>query len=165
MREQKSASDKKMTEFIIDLLINIPLFDAITADELRLMVPYMNYVEAKAGEVIFSEGDRGDYICFVAEGRLEVLKNNEHGEKVVISTLSKGRSIGEMAVVDDYPRSATVRARTSSVLVTLPRGGFETVLSKHPAIGVKLLKGLARLLSLNMRKTSSRLADYMLPIT
>lgn len=83
----------------------------------------------------------------------------------MISSLHRGRSIGDMAVLDNFPRSATVRSRTKATLITLTRDSFETILDKHPRIGIKMLKGLARLLSLNLRKTSSRLADYMLPVT
>ncbi len=82
-----------------------------------------------------------------------------------LATLTKGRSIGEMAVIDDFPRSATVRARTKGTLVLLTRQGFEVILEQHPGIGVKILKGISRLLSQNLRKTSSRLVDYMLPLS
>jgi len=155
----------KISEAIIDLLIHISIFDSLDSDELKNIVKYMNVVEMKAGELIFKEGERGDYVCFVAEGALDVLKKSETGDHVVISSLHRGRSIGDMAVLDNFPRSATVRSRTKATLITLTRDSFETILDKHPRIGIKMLKGLARLLSLNLRKTSSRLADYMLPVT
>jgi CRP-like cAMP-binding protein len=48
--------------------------------------------------------------------------------------------------------------------VILSRKGFNTILDKHPKVGIKILKGIARLLSLNMRRTSSHLADYIVPV-
>ena len=152
------------TSTIIDLLINIPIFDSLDSEELRIIVKYMNVVEAKKGEFIFQEGDRGDYVCFVADGTLDVIKASETGQKVALSTLNRGRSIGEMSILDNFPRSATVRARTSSILLTLSRDSFETIIDEHPRIGIKIVRGVARLLSLSLRKTSSRLADYMLPL-
>ena len=95
---------------------------------------------------------------------MDVLKKSETAESVVISTLPKGRSIGDMAVIDDYPRSATVKARTKATLAMLSQEKFNYILAEHSSIGVKILKGIARLLSLNLRKTSGRLADYMLPL-
>ena len=154
----------KITTAIIDLLIQIPIFDSLDPEELRLVVKYMNVVEARKGEVIFREGDRGDYVCFVAEGTVDVLKTSEGGQHVVISTLPKGRSIGEMSILDNFPRSASVRARTQATLVTLSRESFEHIVDEYPKIGVKIVRGVARLLSLSLRKTSSRLADYMLPL-
>jgi len=158
-------SDKKLSAAIIDLLIHIPIFDKLDPEELKLLVKYMNIVEVKPKEVIFKEGERGDYVCFVAEGILDVLKTTETGSHVVISSLPKGRSIGEMAVLDNFPRSATVRSRTQGTLLTLSREAFENILDEHPRVGIKVLQGITRLLSLNLRKTSSRLADYMLPVT
>jgi len=165
MEKSKVATGGKMSDLIIGFLIYIPIFDKIIADELRLISKYMNVVEADPGEVIFKEGEKGDYVCFVVNGSLDVIKKSETGKNIVISTLSKGRSIGEMSVIDDSPRSATVKARTKSTLVTLSQEKLNIILEEHCSIGVKILKGISRLLSLNMRKTSSRLADYMLPIS
>ena len=165
MGETKQEAERVMSQAIIEFLIlNIPILGTLKDKELMVIEKYLNFIEMTAGEIVFAEGDRGDYVCFVVEGSLDVLKKSEVGEDIVISTLSKGRSIGEMAVIDDLPRSATVKARTKATLLTLSRENFDYVLAEHSAIGVKILKGIARLLSLNLRKTSSRLADYMLPL-
>jgi CRP-like cAMP-binding protein len=149
---------------ILDALIQMPIFDALDTDELKTAVGYMNLITPQKGEIIFREGDRGDYVCFVAEGTLDVIKTSDAGHYVVLSSLSRGRSIGEMSILDNYPRSATVRARTRAVLITLSRESFEDIVNDYPRIGVKIVRGVARMLSLAMRKTSSRLADYMLPL-
>lgn len=159
-----NTPDSRIGAAIIDLLIQIPIFDNLDPDELRMIVKYMNVVQAKEGEEVFREGDRGDYVCFVAEGTLDVIKTSETGHHVAISTLHKGRSIGEMSMLDNFPRSATVQARTPATLVTLSKQSFELIVDDHPRIGVKIIKSVARLLSLALRKTSSRLADYMLPL-
>lgn len=165
MGETKQEAERVMSQAIIEFLIlNIPILGTLKDKELMVIEKYLNFIEMTPGEIVFEEGDRGDYVCFVVEGSLDVLKKSEVGEDIVISTLSKGRSIGEMAVIDDLPRSATVKARTKATLLTLSRENFDYVLAEHSAIGVKILKGIARLLSLNLRKTSSRLADYMLPL-
>ncbi|MFH1139643.1 MAG: cyclic nucleotide-binding domain-containing protein [Pseudomonadota bacterium] len=158
-------AQKKFTGELIDLLINIPIFDGLDSTELQITAQYMNIVKAPRGEVLFREGDKGDYVCFVAEGVLDIIKTSESGKHVTLSSLNKGRSIGEMAILDNFPRSASVRARGDSTLITLSRDGFNKILDDHPRIGIKILKGLARLLSLSLRKTSSRLADYMLPLS
>ena len=155
-----------MTQAIIDFLIlNIPIFSRLKDKELMGIEQYMKILEVIPGEIIFKEGERGDYVCFVVEGSLDVLKKTESGESIVISTLAKGRSIGEMAIIDDLPRSATVKAKYKSTLLTLSRESFDYILTKHPDIGVKILKGLASLLCMNLRKTSNRLAEYMLPLS
>ena len=159
-----AADRAKMASEIIDLLVDVPIFDALDPQELRIAERHMNVVELPAKEIVFREGERGDYVCFVAEGTLDVIKSSEAGHHVVISTLHKGRSIGEMSLLDNFPRSATVRARTRSVLITLSRESFERIVDDHPRIGIKIVRAVARMLSLALRKTSSRLADYMLPL-
>lgn len=161
----KKKGQAKMPTAVIDLLVHIPLFDNLDPDELAVVVKSIKVVEAMKGDIVFREGDKGGSVCFVVEGTLDVLKKSEAGDYVALSTLTKGRSIGEMSLLDYFPRSATVRARVESTLLILSRPDFEQLLNNHPRIGIKLLKGVARLLSLNLRKTSSRLADYMLPVT
>jgi CRP-like cAMP-binding protein len=140
------------------------LFDSLSSNELDIVSKHMNVVTIDQDEVIFREGDKGDYVCFVVEGSVEVLKQTGESKSVVLNRLRKNSTIGEMALIDEYSRSATVRVVTQSTLVTLSRTSFDRIIEDHPRIGIKILKGISRLLSLNLRKTSSRLADYMLPL-
>ena len=95
---------------------------------------------------------------------LDVIKDAASGERAQISELSAGDSIGEMAVVDNFPRSATVVAKTPATLLTMTSTDFNQLLKDHPEVGITILKAIARILSINLRKTSSQLADYMLPV-
>jgi CRP/FNR family cyclic AMP-dependent transcriptional regulator len=164
MARTTAISETNLSKAIVDLLIDIPIFDTLTSDELRVISRHMNFMDFKQREIIFKEGEKGDFVCFVTKGSLDIIKKNETGKNVVIATLGKGRSIGEMSIIDTFPRSATVKARTETTLVILTRKGFDNLIDEHSKIGVKILKGLAKLLSMNMRKTSSKLADYMLPL-
>lgn len=165
MARTQAVEETNLSGAVIDLLINIPIFDKLKSDELKAVSRYMNFMDFEPRETVFNEGDRGDYVCFITKGALDVVKDNEKGKQVVITSLGRGRSIGEMSVIDDFPRSATVKAKTKTTLVILTRKGFEKILDDHPAVGVKILKGISRLLSMNLRKTSSRLADYLLPLS
>lgn len=165
MAETKKKPSRKALTALVDSLSNIPLFDRLNGQELGVLAKYVNVIDVNPGEYIFKEGDKGDYVCFVEEGSLDVMKRSSAGGTAIIATLTRGRSIGEMAVIDNFPRSATIRARTKATLLTLTRSGFDLILEQEPTIGVKILKGISRLLSQNLRRTSSQLADYMLPLT
>ncbi len=165
MVETKQGPGDKIPKEVVDFLVDIPMFDDLHAHELNTVAKYTNYIEVNAGDYVFKEGDKGEYVCFVVNGSLDVLKMNETGAKVIIATLPKGSSIGEMSIIDEYPRSATVRARTKATFITLTRKGFDSILKEHKNIGIKIMKGISRKLSLNLRQTSSRLADYMLPVS
>ena len=159
------SSDSKKSNTIVDYLMEIPLFDGLGGDELRFVARYMNYFEIEEGAVLFREGDFGDYVCFVVEGELYVLKKApKTGEDIIIATVSKNRSIGEMSVIDNTRRSATVKASTNSAVISLTKRGFDLILEESPIIGIRILKQIARLMSMNLRKTSSLLADSMFPI-
>lgn len=165
MKRAGNMSDVKGIEFIIDNIMYLPLFKTLKGVELDIVAKHLHFLEAEGGTVLFSEGDLGDYICFVIDGTIEIIKESKTGENVKIASLSRGMSIGEMSVIDNSPRSATAIVRGESSFLVLKKQGFDAILSDYPEIGIKIFRELSRLLSLNLRKTSSRLADYMLPIT
>jgi CRP/FNR family cyclic AMP-dependent transcriptional regulator len=165
MKEAKVMKQGKIREPIADFLLSTPLFDGLKTNEIKSVAKHLSFTELNKDEILFKEGEKGDCVCFVVEGTLDVIKQSLTGESIIITALHRGRSIGEMSVIDDFPRSATVKARTQVKLVILTRKSFDLVLEENPQVGIKILKRISRLLSLNLRKTSSRLADYMLPLT
>ena len=165
MKETKVIKQGKIQEPISDFLLNTPLFDGLKTNEIENIAKHLSSIELSKDDILFKEGEKGNCVCFVVEGTLDVIKQSLTGESVIITALHRGRSIGEMSIIDDFPRSATVKARTQVKLVILTREGFDLLLEENPQVGIKILKKISRLLSLNLRKTSSRLADYMLPLT
>ncbi len=153
-----------MSERLADHLGQIPIFSGLSLAELQTIEKYMFFNKVDVGEFVFKEGEKGDYVCFVASGALDVIKFNQNAQPVVITTLARGGSIGEMALIDKLTRSASVRACTPSSLIVLTRKGFEMILKLHPEIGIKILKGVSSLLSINLRKTSDKLAEFMPPL-
>jgi CRP-like cAMP-binding protein len=159
--EHKDNTLSDSEERTRDFLLNLSLFDSFKVDELTLLARHMSYIQLQRGEFLFIEGDKGDFLGFVVNGVLEVLKKSATGENVVIARLAKGSSIGEMALIDKSPRSATVISRQPTLMLTLTSKGFDKLLHKSPTTGVKIIQKIARLLSLNMRRTSSKLADLL----
>lgn len=153
-----------MSERLADYLSLIPIFSALQPEEMLAIERFMFFNKVEPGEFVFKEGEKGEYVCFVVSGTLDVIKLNQHAKPVVITTLAKGGSIGEMALIDRLTRSASIRACTQSTLIVLTRKGFEMILKQHPEIGIKILKGIASLLSINLRKTSDKLAEFMPPL-
>ena len=159
MNETADISENFIKDNYVELLRGVSFFDGFNMDELTIISKYINIFTVKKGEILFREGEKGDYICFVLDGCLDVIKKSENNSNVEITSVSKGRLIGEMSIVDHIPRSATIKARSKSKLASLSLEGFELILNDHPKIGVKVLKGLLRYLSENMRKTTKRFAD------
>ncbi len=145
---------------IIDHLIYVNLFDDLKSNELEQVAKYLRLIEFDANEMLFRESAKGEFACFIVDGELQVLKG-EPGSEVEIATLTRGRSIGEMSIIDRFPRSASVRSVTSGKLIMLHKDQFEELLDEHPRIGVRLLLRVSRLMSLNLRKTSALLAEVL----
>lgn len=150
-----------MKDKITDLLVKIPMFAGLDAEQLEIIKDRIELFEIDQGDVLFREGEQGEYVCFVVDGRLEVTKRTVFGEDLVLNTISRGQSVGEMSIIDQRPRSATVRAKTPATLFTLAKDDFESITQQHSKIGMQILKGLSLLLSRKLRQTSSRLVNYM----
>ncbi|MGB3212368.1 MAG: cyclic nucleotide-binding domain-containing protein [Desulforhopalus sp.] len=155
--KEMSDSEEETRSF----LINLPIFSSFNVDELSVFARHMSFIHLQRGEHLFVEGDQGTFMGFVVTGILEVQKKAETGENIILARLTKGSSIGEMALIDKSPRSATVIAKQATTMVTLTDKGFDLLAEKYPPLGIKVIQKIARLLSLNMRRTSSKLADLM----
>jgi len=147
---------------IIEFFMQMPVFGRINAEELKVVARQMSVMELNEGDILFSESEKGRFVCFISEGELDVIKTSGASEEgVLLATLTKGQSIGEMSIIDDSPRSATVKARKTAHLYILSKSAFDMILDRHPRIGIKLLKGISKMLSENLRETSRKLADYI----
>lgn len=145
---------------IFQCLRNIPIFSELTTRELYILADHLHVLKTVPGGAIFNEDDTGDFVCFVVEGRLEVLKTMGGTDKV-IAELTAGQSIGEMAVVGNFPRSATVKSASDATLLTLRRDRLNQICDEYPQVGVKIFKAIAQLLSHHLRKTSENLYELM----
>lgn len=84
-----------------------------------------------AGEIIFRQGDPGDFVYTIISGDVEVVRNEPDGESV-LARLAPGQYFGEMALLSDAPRTASVRAVTDVEVVTLSRADFSTLYAYLP---------------------------------
>jgi CRP-like cAMP-binding protein len=142
------------------LISEIPVFHALDTDDTQILSKYLFPKDLPMDGLVCKEGQHGSFLSFVTSGELEIVKTLDNKE-VVISKITTGDSLGEMALIDGLTRSATVRACKPSTILILRRDDFNTLLAKHPQVGIKILKGIARLLSLNLRKASAQITAYM----
>jgi len=150
---------------IIEMTGSIPLFDKIDSVQVGVIAAHMRIMHLDEKQRLFAEGEASDYICFIVSGTLEVFKQSQQGRMVAVSTLSRGRTIGEMALMDSYPRSATVIAQTPCTLLKITRESFDLILEKRPRAGIAFLQALSKSLSLHLRKTSGQFADASESVT
>lgn len=154
-----------MDELLSMAIADVPLFAELNRDEMALIEGHLVYRKIKAGATIYKQGSHADSVCFVVDGEMEVIKQEGPGKEVKVATLRKGQAVGEMAIIDGLTRSATIRARTVCSVLILKRVEFNRVVDNHPLISVKILKGLARMLSSNLRQTSDAFSKMMISIS
>jgi signal transduction histidine kinase len=135
-----------------DLLRAVPLFADLPNDDIDLLAGCVTEHRAAAGTCLFAEGDAGETACVVTAGEVEVVKATGDRE-VPLAVRGAGEVLGEMALLDGAPRTASVRARTDVTYLSIPKQQVDHLLQTSPA-AVRALYGV--LLS-RWRDTESRL--------
>ncbi|NCB39499.1 MAG: cyclic nucleotide-binding domain-containing protein [Erysipelotrichia bacterium] len=93
-----------------------------------------------AKTIVFKEGDKGDALYIVKSGKTNILKRNSSGIDSVLATLSKGAVIGDMAIIDEQPRSASVATVQDTTFLIITKDDFRDLLSEMPEISFQILK-------------------------
>lgn len=149
-----------MSDRIADILDGLALFQDFSYPELKAISRFLTHVLRKQGEVLFEEGDPGDTMLILAEGRLSIFKGGEHGTQL-LSHEGRGRMVGEMALLDNERRSATCVADTDCEVLTLSMEGLSRMSHEAPLLAYKFMFSLAKILSRRLRKTSGLLVDFL----
>ncbi len=90
--------------------------------------------------IVFKEGDKGDALYIVKSGKVNILKRNNSGIDSVLVSLGKGAVIGDMAIIDEQPRSASVQTIQESAFLIITKDDFRSLLSEIPEISFQILK-------------------------
>lgn len=122
-----------------DLLAKVSLFAGCTDKELSKIARLLTEVPLASGKVLCREGEVGSEAFIIGSGTAEVSLRGK-----VLATLGAGEVVGEMAVIDQEPRSATVTATTDLELYVLEAREFWSMVSENPLIARSLLRNLAR---------------------
>jgi CRP/FNR family transcriptional regulator, cyclic AMP receptor protein len=128
----------RTTDPKLELVAAVPLFAGFNRREIEAVGRLMDEVDVKAGRVLMREGASGREFFIVVSGSVRVERN---GRKV--NELGPGDFLGEIALIDRGPRTATAVASDACRLLVLDIGGFRTLVSKYPTVQGKIMKALA----------------------
>jgi CRP/FNR family cyclic AMP-dependent transcriptional regulator len=123
----------------LDLLRSIPLFCDCSRSELREIALVADEIAVPSGTALTREGETGMELVVIVDGEASVTRR---GRK--INTVGSGDFVGEIALVSDTPRTATVRTTTPTEALVLTRRDFRTLMKRMPSIQLKVLDALAR---------------------
>jgi HEAT repeat protein len=124
-------------------LKRIPLYSTMNLDQLHTIATNFTERKVQAGEVIFREGDQSYELYLIVSGEVEVVKRYGEDDRMTLVSLSAGQFFGDMAIFENRPRSATVVATKSGVLLVLSPERFRDIIMQEPAISFEIFRELS----------------------
>jgi CRP-like cAMP-binding protein len=122
----------------LDLLSNVPLFSECSKKELKEIALIADELDLPSGTVLIREGERGREFFVLVEGSLSVSKNGRR-----VTALGDGTWVGEMALLSDTPRNATVTATSPVRVLVITDRAFQALVKRSPTIALKVLASVS----------------------
>ena len=140
-----------------DVLRHAPLFSALDDEAASALLASMGSTKLRRGEVLFREGDEGDKLYIVTDGKVKLGRTSSDGRENLLAILGPGQMFGELSLFDPGPRSATVTAVTDTTFSSLSHEDLLRWLEGRPAVARGLLTQLAG----RLRKANDVVADLV----
>jgi CRP/FNR family transcriptional regulator, cyclic AMP receptor protein len=138
-------------------LANTPLFAALDDEAAAALRSCMNEVKVARGRTLFNEGDPGDRLYVVTEGKIKLGRTAADGRENLLAILGPGEMFGELSLFDPGPRTATATAVTDVSVLGLGHDELEPWLTGRPEVAAQLLGALAQ----RLRRTNEAMADLV----
>ena len=138
-----------------DELRRIWLFEGLTEDQLNSLSPFTYRKNFGPGELIVEEGHTGNGMYLIVSGNVEALKGLGTEQQQTVNRLGAGEVFGEMALLGEWPRTASVRAVDDVECLGIDRWVFLAQLERQPKVGIRMLHILAQ----KLRDSDARLVD------
>jgi CRP-like cAMP-binding protein len=152
------------TKFAGQLQALIPkcnLLEHFSLGEVRTLAHFMDVYRAEPGMEIIREGDGGDFMLMIVEGKVEVQKRDRWNTPQVLASVDAGRTLGEMSMIDGEARFATCVAVDATLIAVLDREMLARIIVEQPLLGAKFLMEIVLMLSQRLRATSQRLLGLL----
>jgi CRP-like cAMP-binding protein len=143
----------------VSVLRKVPLFAKIEPTKLKLLAFTSEHLEFRPGEAVCRQGEVGDAAYIVLDGEADILVSANDGQMKVAS-IGKYDIVGEIAILCDVPRTATVMATTPLVALRVSKDGFFNLITQFPQIGVEVMHELAS----RLHQTTQRLTQASLRV-
>ena len=135
------------------LLTKVPLFACLRTDQLSRLAPLLEPVAWPKGVRVFDMGDIGLELYIITAGRVGISVDPDPSRLVFVSELKAGDSLGEMALIDNEPRSATAHVLEDTQALALDNEKFQGLLLSYPELGIGMLRALSqRLRALSVKQ-------------
>jgi len=133
-------------EDYLHFLKNVSFFSSLPDADILKISAVCGKTSLDAGEVVFSEGTRGQHFYIILRGSVKIVKDNGEQGHDTIALYKQGQCFGELALIDDFPRSATVLTAEPSQLLCISRDDFQKVVQESATISFSILKTLTAMI-------------------
>ncbi len=140
-----------------DVVRKAPLFTALDEAAAASLRASMDSVKIAKGSVLFAEGDEGDHLYVIVEGKLKLGTSSGDGRENLLSILGPGEMFGELSLFDPGPRTSTATAVTDAKLLSLGQEKLIPWLAENPQVALQLLARLAQ----RLRRTNEAVGDLV----
>lgn len=138
-------------------LAKVPLFAGLTAPALELVAKVATEETHKLGTLIFRHNDPGEKLYIILEGKVRISRDVPGMGEEALAILGAGAVFGEMALLDDSPRSADAKVHERTRLLALSKDAFEDLLFLHKDLAYEVLWSVVRMLTQRLRETNDKL--------
>ena len=140
------------------ILSKVPAFSGLSPRELKEVASIVHKREYRLGEPVFSQGDPGLGMYIIQEGEVSITLSGKDNEERELAVLSEGDFFGELALLDESPRSANARCKTECVLIGFFRPDLFELIEKKHQLGIKIIFKLAEIVAQRLRNTDKELS-------
>jgi len=130
-----------MTEKIIAQLKKITIFNGLSDEAVTALAQKAQTLKFAKDDVLMRKGELGDSLFLIHEGRVKIVTVDSKGDELILNECGPGEAIGEMALLDRGPRSATVIALGDAEILELKRDVFEEILDRRPDVSLAIIRG------------------------
>ena len=145
----------------LDRIRGLPLFSALQPECFEQLMEPSFLQRFPAAVELVREGDAGDFMMLIIEGRTEIFKQDRWNSPRMIAVLDAGQTVGEMSMIDGEPRFASCISAERCTVAMLTRESLARIILEQPVLGAKILMELVLMLSKRLRITSAKLVGYM----
>ena len=146
---------------MIELLKKINLFETLLEPELMKIAKICRPEAAAKDAVVFKEGDAGDRCFIIVKGEVRISKFIPHIGEEALAVLKPGDYFGEMALIDNFPRSAHAIVNSDAELLSINKTELDKILIMDRELGYKLLWAFTKTLSKRLRETNEKMACFL----
>lgn len=133
-------------------------FNRLSDDEMRSFLGFCEYRQVGSGN-LWEEGDSDNYAVFIVSGKIGIKKQTEFaGKHMIVGTFSQGTVVGELCLLTDEKRSVTAMVLEPVDCVVLSSENFELLMTRHPLLGLKLLRHIFLILTRRLKRSTDRIA-------